>query len=91
MALMGNEALEEFASKNADRTRDDADREAGRGVVVLGRSGVVVLLLSISEALVGGVARTTCGPLEPLLLRRAVPKAEGGLAVESVLDIWRDP
>lgn len=59
MALIGKDDLEELASKKALLAREEPTREVGRGVVVLGRSGVVlaVVLLARSVACFEGEVR----------------------------------
>jgi len=95
MALMGNDVLEELASRKTDLARDDATREAGRGVVVLGRSGGVFDGGLLSGSVVGagreGDTRPPAVPFADLLLRRDVVNADGGFVEDVVFEIRREP
>jgi hypothetical protein len=86
---MGKDDRDELASKKVVWAREEPTREAGRGVVVLGLSGVVlvVVLLPPSEATFAGLA---CGFFTDLLLRLEL-KAEGGFEEVVVLEICREP
>jgi len=92
IALMGIEVLEELASKK-DLARAET-REAGRGVVVLGRSGVELegAVCTLSAGTLAGDTRP--GGIETrllLLLRLDELNAEGGNIDDAVFEIRLEP